>query len=55
MTEFDTNPIEELGFAKNAIVRVIEANRDTLPSDELKRLKLAYHGLDAVQQWFYKN
>jgi len=55
MSEHDISPIEELGFAKNAIVRTLEAYREQLPAEELKQLKLAYRNLNSVQQWFYQN
>ena len=53
--EFDTNPIEEMGLAKNTISRTLEAYQSQMPIECLVVLKLAYHGLDAVQQWFYRN
>jgi hypothetical protein len=55
MNEFDVNPIEELGFAKNAIVRVIEANQKDLLPGELIMLKLACQGINLVQQTLYDN
>ena len=55
MESLKINPIEELGFAKNAIVRVLEANRRYLLPEELIMLKLAYQGINLVQQTLYDN
>jgi len=55
MAAFDVAPVEELGYAKNAIARVLESFRDALPSDESRQLKMAYHRLDGVQNYFFNN
>jgi len=53
MPDYNFNPIEELGLAKNAVARMLESYREQLPADELERLKWSYDDLDAVQQWFW--
>ncbi|MCL2300663.1 MAG: hypothetical protein FWC27_11030 [Firmicutes bacterium] len=55
MDHFDVGPVEELGNAKSAIARVLDSFQHALPSEEARRLKLAYHGLDGVQAYFFNN